>query len=96
MIGRRARRYRGDLSSFQRHFRKTAFHCRSARRGAEWGGGKEGKKGGRSGEGGGRRRERGVREKDGEKKSSDVHNRGQCGPYTYTPSLSAGKKLFVN
>lgn len=38
----------GDLSSFQRHFRKTAFHCRSVRQG----GGKKAKKRGRNGEGG--------------------------------------------
>lgn len=47
----------GDLSSFQRHFRKTAFHCRSVRQG----GGKKAKKRGRNGEGGRGARERGGR-----------------------------------
>ena len=49
-----------DLSSFQRHFRKTAFHRRL------W------------------PTKPGQKNDGAEKKSSrrDVHNRGQCGPYT--------------
>lgn len=59
-------------------------------------GGRSEKTGERWGGGGGRR-ERGVREKDGEKKSSGAHNRGQCGAvYVYPPSppLFHGQKVI--